>query len=198
MNDLKLGFGCVKALPDGVRNAWGARWIWPNDVVWDRQDLKGSDIEPLKDWLNGGALNAARIEAAQNTLHQDEDRTVVLFEDDDGVIVGNPQSSYGYLYVAAWLKSDAPTQPQFKEGDRVFSHYVMKWGTVESLNHTRRNERHGVSGETLPDTSWFNVRLDDGERIMLDDAHGNWDMARIVPPEIAERYGYGSDPKAVA
>jgi hypothetical protein len=30
----------------------------------------------------------------------------------------------------------------------------------------------------------------------MDDAHGNWDMARIVPPHIAERYGYGSDPRA--
>jgi hypothetical protein len=33
---------------------------------------------------------------------------------------------------------------------------------------------------------------------MLDDAHGNWDMARMVPPRIAERYGYGADPKAAA
>jgi hypothetical protein len=30
--------------------------------------------------------------------------TVTLFEDEDGIIVGNPQGSYGYLYVAAWLK----------------------------------------------------------------------------------------------
>jgi hypothetical protein len=87
-------------------------------------------------------------------------------------------------------------EPQFKPGDRVFTHYEMQWGTVKSLNHTRRNERHGVTGQTLPDTSWYNVDLDSGETAMLDDAHGEWEMARIVPPHIAERFGYGSDPKA--
>lgn len=90
------------------------------------------------------------------------------------------------------------TEPQFKPGDRVFSHYVMQWGVVENVNHTRRNERHGVTGETLPDTTWYNVRCDDGQRVMLDDAHGDWEMARIVPPAVAQRYGYGADPKAAA
>jgi hypothetical protein len=30
---------------------------------------------------------------------------VTLYEDDRGIIRGNPNGSYGYLYVAAWLKS---------------------------------------------------------------------------------------------
>lgn len=87
------------------------------------------------------------------------------------------------------------TEPQFKEGDRCFSHYVMKWGTVKSPNHTNRNQNHGVTGSRLPDTTWYNILLDDGEVIMLDDAHGDWDYARIVPPHIASRYGYGDDPR---
>jgi len=90
------------------------------------------------------------------------------------------------------------TQPQFKVGDRVFSHYVMGWGTIESISHTDRDQVHGVTGSKLPDTTWYDVKFDDGSRNMLDDAHGDWDMARIVPPNIAKKYGYGSDPRASA
>jgi hypothetical protein len=92
MNDLRLAFGCVKALPEGTTTAWGARLIYPNDLVHDRQDLVGPDADDLKAWLNGGPLDPTK------------DVTVTLFEDEDGIIVGNPQGSYGYLYVAAWLK----------------------------------------------------------------------------------------------
>lgn len=90
------------------------------------------------------------------------------------------------------------TQPQFKPGARVFSHYAMDWGTVESIGETRRGDTHGVTGSKLPDTTWYKVRMDKGGIELLDDAHGNWEMARIVPPEIARKYGYGSDPKASA
>jgi hypothetical protein len=91
-------------------------------------------------------------------------------------------------------------EPQFKPGDRFFTHYDMRWGTVLALDHTVRGAVHGVTGSPLPDTTWYAVRYDgDPEHAvsaLLDDAHGDWDMARIVPPQIAERYGYGSDPKA--
>jgi hypothetical protein len=87
---------------------------------------------------------------------------------------------------------------QFQEGDRVFSHYVMDWGTVERVGRTTEPTTHGVTGSPLPGSTWYSVRFDkSGSMELLDDAHGNWDLARIVPPEIATRYGYGSDPKAV-
>ena len=87
------------------------------------------------------------------------------------------------------------THSQFKVGDRVFSHYVMKWGTVEKINETRRGDKHGVTGSPLPDTTWYTVRFDNGSTERLDDAHGDWDMARLVPPHIARRHGYGDDPQ---
>lgn len=87
------------------------------------------------------------------------------------------------------------SEPQFKVGDRVFSHYTMRWGTIVSVDRTYRDQTHGVTGSKLPDTTWYDVRADDGTRHLLDDAHGNWNMARIVPPAIAERYGYGPDPQ---
>lgn len=88
------------------------------------------------------------------------------------------------------------TQPKFKPGDRCFTHYDMKWGTVVRETTTYRNQTHGVTGTKLPDTTWYEVRYDNGTTSNLDDAHGDWDMARIVPPDVAKRYGYGSDPKA--
>lgn len=97
----------------------------------------------------------------------------------------------------------AETQPQFAVGDRCFSHYtknsaagISGWGTVVALDHTVRGSVHGVTGNPLPDTTWYEVRPDEGGRELLDDAHGVWDMARIVPPRIAERYGYGTDPRS--
>ncbi len=89
------------------------------------------------------------------------------------------------------------TQPQFKPGDRFFTHYDMRWGTVVSISHTVRDAIHGVTGSKLPDTTWYNVEYDRGNQgQLLDDAHGNWDYARMVPPSIAKKYGYGDDPAA--
>ena len=90
------------------------------------------------------------------------------------------------------------TEPQFKVGDRCFTHYDMAWGTVAEVLHTVRGSTHGVTGSKLPDTTWYRVEYDNGTKTMLDDAHGNWDMARIIPPHIAKRFGYGDDPKAKA
>lgn len=91
----------------------------------------------------------------------------------------------------------ALSQPQFSPGDRVFSHYCMDWGTVQSIKVTERGQTHGVTGSSLPDTTWYVVIMDkSGAPERLDDAHGVWDMARIVPPAIAARYGYGNDPRS--
>jgi hypothetical protein len=94
------------------------------------------------------------------------------------------------------------SQPAFKPGDRIFSHYtrdkhrgVSGWGTVDRIDHTVRDAVHGVTGSKLPDTTWYWINTDEGSTELLDDAHSNWDMARIVPPHIAKCYGYGDDPK---
>jgi len=94
------------------------------------------------------------------------------------------------------------TNPHFKVGDRCFSHYtrdaargISGWGTIKRINHTVRNAVHGVTGDPLPDTTWYDIRADEGHIELCDDAHGtDWNMARIVPPDIAKRYGHGDDP----
>lgn len=93
------------------------------------------------------------------------------------------------------------TQPCFKVGDRVWSHYTYKWGTIEKVGNTDTDRYyHGIETpeNRMDDTTWYDVHADDGSIDMLDDAGGNWEMARIVPPHIACRYGYGDDPKGAA
>lgn len=105
---LKLAYGCTKALPDGVTAAWGARWIWPADMVWDRQDVAGAEAarSDLTTWLNDGplieAMTKARRLAQTYELSPTSDEIVTLYEDDRGIVKASPQSSHGYLYVAAW------------------------------------------------------------------------------------------------
>ena len=81
------------------------------------------------------------------------------------------------------------TEPQFQPGHRVFSHYTMRWGTIERIGH------RGTDADGVEYTTWYDVRSDDGGRDLLDDHDGHWELARIVPPRIAKRYGYGDDPK---
>jgi hypothetical protein len=106
---VNLSFGLHRAIPEDVDTAWGARWIFPDDRVRDRQDLRGPAATELKNWLNGGAVLRAKANArefaAQGIISSRSSETVTLFSDDRGVVVGNPNGSYGYLYVAAWLKS---------------------------------------------------------------------------------------------
>jgi hypothetical protein len=141
MSNLKLGFG-LREMPEGVTTAWGARWIFPNDMVHDRQDLKGENRDALIEWLNGGAIKAALIEARELVgrweMFPDSDKTLVLFEDETGKIVGNPQSSHGYLYVAGWLKADAPGTHLIIESHwrgEVWEGDVVLPTTGESVEH---------------------------------------------------------------
>lgn len=85
--------------------------------------------------------------------------------------------------------------PKFAVGDRVFSHYVMDWGTISKIGQTTEPTVHGVTGDPLPGSTWYTVRFDKGITESLDDAGGNWDLARIVPPDVARRYGWGDDPR---
>jgi hypothetical protein len=109
MAERTLAFG-LRAIPEGVACAWGARLIWPDDMVYDRQDNIGDegDRMMLHLWLGDGALKSALTEARRMAdsyeLRPSEDREVTLSEDETGVVKANPQCSHGYLYVAAWLK----------------------------------------------------------------------------------------------
>jgi len=113
--ELQLMYG-RRTHPPGVRACWGARLIWPNDLVWNRQDLVAVDDESKQElisWLNGPnsgdgalskALQALRAPYELGLSHNTDDEAVI-YEDSTGKIIGSAQSSHGYCYVAGWLKS---------------------------------------------------------------------------------------------
>jgi hypothetical protein len=84
------------------------------------------------------------------------------------------------------MTTDSLPAPLFAVGDRVFSHYVMGWGQI-----VRVDPAPASNG-----SRWYRVSMDDGSSELFDDAGGDWMLARIVPPAVAQRYGYGTDPRA--
>lgn len=120
---LPLQFGLGRAVPDAVSCAWGARLIYPDDLVFNRQDLigEGDEKAELINWLNPGegqgqgiakALKNARLYDNKWKLSRDGDQHVVLYRDSRGVIVACPNRSHGYLYVAGWIHhEEADKQP---------------------------------------------------------------------------------------
>lgn len=77
-----------------------------------------------------------------------------------------------------------PVEPRFQPGDRVFSHYTMSSGTIRTIDHV------GTDRDGRPYTTWYMVVMDDNRCELLDDHNGNWELARIVPPAVARKYGY--------
>jgi hypothetical protein len=86
------------------------QWIYPDQIVFGSADVvqetRGSAETPEQrndrldqydefvGWLNGGALNAARIVAAQQRPTE-VGVMVVLYEDDYGVVYASPQHTDG-------------------------------------------------------------------------------------------------------
>jgi hypothetical protein len=114
---LKLAFG-RRTYPDTAQAVWGARLIYPNDLLHDRQDLAARSDEAkmaLIAWLNGPGMGDGAIAKMRTNLtipshfglSQSSNEEAVIYEDDEGIIVGSPQGSFGYVYVAGWLKEQA-------------------------------------------------------------------------------------------
>ena len=114
---ISLSFGAAWLVPNNAPAAWGARWIFPADMVWDRQGWHNPDSAEgaaLRLWLNSKikrgdsplqrAGKEARKLAAKFRMSQDGSDVHTLYEDEVGVIKGTPNRSYGYVYVAAWMK----------------------------------------------------------------------------------------------
>jgi hypothetical protein len=118
---LEIGYG-RRTFPDDVRAVWGARLIWPDDLVYNRQDLAAHNDDAkqaLVTWLNGAddtgrngaiAKMIAKLRdanwRADNNVWPDMkfETEVIIYEDDEGKIVGSAQASHGNMYVCGWLK----------------------------------------------------------------------------------------------
>jgi hypothetical protein len=124
---LRVGYNA--GIPNSYKHAaWGARMIYPADLAWDQQNLthfgdmdateeqRERDRKLLTDWLNGTKdgyypkpkgehpLALAFQAAEARPVRSDENREVVLYSDEIGVIVANPNASNRYLYCAAFLR----------------------------------------------------------------------------------------------
>ena len=115
----QLAFGYRKALakaPD-LRAAWGQRAIMQRDsesldMVWDRRAVtyhEESDWVELQRLLDYGILDAIRDRFASGVrsceISFEEPDEIVLFEDDEVLVIGNSSGSCGYFYITAILKS---------------------------------------------------------------------------------------------
>lgn len=86
------------------------QWIYPDQIIFGSADVihetRGSaetveqrnerldQYDEFVEWLNGGALNTAKIVAAQQRP-KDVGVRVVLYEDDYGVVYASPQHTDG-------------------------------------------------------------------------------------------------------
>jgi hypothetical protein len=117
----KLNFGLNAEIPRSIDVAWGARLIYPNQMVSDRQSMIGSnatDKKMLLNWLNGGvfaaAMKNAKLLADARVITPQSYETVIVYEDESGIIKGNPNGSGGYLYVCAYLKPEKTQKRKIK------------------------------------------------------------------------------------
>jgi len=113
----KLQFGYNQGLA-GATCAWGARWIICQDglvdFVPDRQDMIGTPDEKklLLAWLNDRVKRQPEdrlsLMLKSYQLSTRETREVVLYEDEWGLALGNPNASAGYFYVVArfWTEGE--------------------------------------------------------------------------------------------
>lgn len=113
-----LSFGLNDEVPATATTAWGARWIYPDDMVFNRQDFVNIDTpsgKRLKTWLDTKGISKAKEAARKRLVRSDEERTIVLFEDETGIIKGNPNRSHGYLYVCGYLREESGEKYEPKE-----------------------------------------------------------------------------------
>ena len=112
----KLKWGYSVAVPEGAKAAWGARLILEQnadtqggDLLHDRQDsfyetqahgdLLQAQLSLARPWQRPLAALVASGQVRSDVANE-----VVVFENDSIKAVGNSNGSYGYFYIAVWLK----------------------------------------------------------------------------------------------
>jgi hypothetical protein len=98
-------------IPPGLVAMWSARAIYtvkPEpflDILHDRQYMYGEnqsqEAKDLCAWLNKFGIKGLQAVCKKVGLGPDESR-IVEFSGDGYIVRGNPNSSYGYLYIVAY------------------------------------------------------------------------------------------------
>lgn len=165
---IQLPFGCNRGLPDDVECAWGVRAINNSgylDYVPDRMGIAVDDSLPvglteqmrsqLLDYLNTTGVGTLAKNRTEHKLRGYEidprsEEIHVLFENEDCKIVGSPQNSGGYFYIAAWLKdhtrsqrlADLKSAQELDDADETLV-------TVEAPDGSRALSAYPDDGETV-------------------------------------------------
>jgi len=106
-------------IPPTLVAMWSARAIYnlsPElfiDILHDRQymygDNKSQEAKDLCDWLNKEGIKGLQSMCKQMCLGPDESR-IVEYSSNGFIVRGNPNSSYGYLYIVAYCIPDSSSQ----------------------------------------------------------------------------------------
>ena len=98
-------------IPSNLAAMWSARAIYtvkPEpfiDILHDRQFLYGEnqsqEAKDLCAWLNKSGIKGLQAVSKKTGLYPNESR-IVEFTGNGFIIRGNPNSSYGYLYIVAY------------------------------------------------------------------------------------------------
>ena len=98
-------------IPEGLDALWAARAIYtirpePSlDILPDRQFTYGCNHGPeaqaLIKWINREGIKGLEGQCKKMGIRQDESRTVTYISN-GFIIKGNPNTSYGYLYIVAY------------------------------------------------------------------------------------------------
>lgn len=98
-------------IPSNLVAMWSARAIYtvrPEpfiDILHDRQYMYGEnqsqEAKDLCAWLNKSGIKGLQSVCKKTGLYSDESK-IVEFSSKGFIIRGNPNSSYGYLYIVAY------------------------------------------------------------------------------------------------
>lgn len=115
------GFGTYHTGTISCEAQWGARLIAKevamglNGLVHNRQSASGAKAHDLVKRMQERNVLHEACEAARKARLPDNGSDIsphILYQDDDIVVIGSPQGSFGYLYVSALLH---PNQDELQE-----------------------------------------------------------------------------------
>lgn len=162
---VQVPYGRNYGVPE-VSSAWGARAILRNgagnpiDIVGDRQGAAGPRSSEIVEYLN---THVGRLDY-DGWIDPSSEGQVTLYSDEEFVVVGSPQGSYGYLYIRAWFRDD-----EYTEADDITYATVLE--QIAEAQHYIGQLADALAGDEHCDSGYAMTAED--VKIILDGAFTN-------------------------